>query len=79
MTACLKSLKRISLSTHNQQGASAPYLKEKPMNYCKECDGWGEVTVEVAKPHGFNRDVGYLDTDKQVCEACEGTGEQTNE
>ena len=44
------------------------------MNYCKECDGWGEVTVEVAKPHGFNRDCGYLDTDKQVCEACEGTG-----
>ena len=44
------------------------------MNYCKECDGWGEVTVEVAKPHGFNRDVGYLDTDKQKCEACEGTG-----
>ena len=44
------------------------------MNYCKECDGWGEVTVEVAKPHGFNRDVGYLDTDKQTCEACEGTG-----
>ena len=49
------------------------------MNYCKECDGWGEVTVEVAKPHGFNRDVGYLDTDKQTCEACKGTGEQTNE
>jgi len=49
------------------------------MNYCKECDGWGEVTVEVAKPHGFNRDCGYLDTDKQTCEACEGTGEQANE
>ena len=44
------------------------------MNYCKECDGWGEVTVEVAKPHGFKRDCGYLDTDKQTCEACEGTG-----
>ena len=44
------------------------------MNYCKECDGWGEVTVERAKPHGFNRDVGYKDTDKQTCEACEGTG-----
>ena len=43
-------------------------------DYCKECDGWGEVTVEVAKPHGFNRDVGYLDTDKQTCEACKGTG-----
>tara|TARA_B110000977_G_scaffold196368_1_gene276594 strand:- start:754 stop:969 length:216 start_codon:yes stop_codon:yes gene_type:complete len=42
---------------------------------CPECDGDGRVEVEFAVPHGFNRDVGYLDTRMEDCENCSGSGE----
>ena len=42
---------------------------------CPECQGSGTMEVEFARPHNFNRDVGYLDTRTEVCETCEGDGE----
>ena len=44
--------------------------------FCKECDGWGEIEVDSPRPHGFDRDVGYMDVDKIECPECEGTGEK---
>ena len=43
--------------------------------FCKECDGWGTIEVEVPRPHNVNRDVGFIDVDKIECPECEGTGE----
>jgi hypothetical protein len=42
---------------------------------CVECDGEGYIEYDVARPHNVNRDVGYLDTVKEVCEHCCGDGE----
>ena len=48
---------------------------ETPMrDVCPECDGKGEVEVEIARPQGFNRDIGYLDTAWETCEDCHGDG-----
>ena len=47
--------------------------------FCKECDGWGTIEVEVPLPHNVNRDVGFIDVDKIECPECEGTGEKEQE
>lgn len=41
---------------------------------CPECDGEGYVEFEVPRAHNFNRDVGYLDVDAEVCDTCAGDG-----
>lgn len=46
---------------------------------CPECDGDGYVEITVPRPHNFNRDVGYLDTEKRTCETCHGDGEVPDE
>jgi RecJ-like exonuclease len=51
-------------------------LQETPiMVPCPDCLGTGTVEVEFARPHGPDRDVGYLDTRTEVCETCSGDGE----
>ena len=46
-------------------------LQETPiMTPCPDCWGTGSIEVEFARPHNFNRDVGYLDTRTEVCETC---------
>ena len=47
--------------------------------FCKECDGWGTIEVEVPRLHNFDRDVGYLDVGKIECPECGGTGEMEKE
>ena len=42
---------------------------------CPECDGDGEVEIEVFIPQNFDRDVGYIDHKKVECPECYGTGE----
>ncbi len=42
---------------------------------CPDCDGDGEVEIEVFMPHNFDRDVGYIDHKKVECPECGGTGE----
>ena len=42
---------------------------------CPECNGKGEVEVDVPRPQSFSRDVGYIDTRWEVCEECLGNGE----
>jgi len=44
--------------------------------FCKECDGWGVITVDAPQPHNFNRDVGYMNAKMIECPECEGTGEK---
>ena len=48
-------------------------------DFCKECDGWGTIEVEVPRPHNVNRDVGFIDVDKIECPECGGTGEKEQE
>ena len=54
------------------------YNKEQEPRFtiCLECEGTGAAFIEVARPHNFNRDIGYLE--EQVieggCEECGGTG-----
>ena len=37
-------------------------LQETPiMVPCPDCLGTGDIEIEVYRPHGPNRDVGYLD------------------
>ena len=51
-------------------------LQETPiMSPCPDCFGEGTIEVEFARPHNFNRDVGYIDTETEVCETCNGDGE----
>ena len=48
---------------------------ETPMrDVCPECDGKGEIEVDVPRPHagGFNE--GYIDTAWGTCEDCQGDG-----
>ena len=52
---------------------------EPSRKFCKECDGWGTIEVEVPRPHNFNRDVGVIDVDKIECPECGGTGEKEQE
>ena len=55
------------------------YNKEQEPRFtiCLECEGTGAAFIEVARPHNFNRDIGYLE--EQVieggCEEYGGTGE----
>ena len=42
---------------------------------CPDCDGDGEVEIEVFMPQNFDRDVGYIDHKKVECPECYGTGE----
>ena len=42
---------------------------------CPECDGDGEVEIEVFIPQNFDRDVGYIDHKKVECPECYGSGE----
>jgi RecJ-like exonuclease len=42
---------------------------------CPDCLGIGTIELDVYRPHGPNRDVGYIDTRKVVCEMCQGDGE----
>ena len=42
---------------------------------CPDCDGEGEVEIEVFMPQNFDRDVGYIDHKKVECPECYGTGE----
>jgi len=42
---------------------------------CPECGGKGEYEVDVARPMGFGRDVGYLDSEWVDCDRCGGSGE----
>ncbi len=53
--------------------------QEQSRKVCEECDGWGAIEVDAPRPHGFNRDVGYMDVDKIECPECEGTGELESE
>ncbi len=41
---------------------------------CPDCDGDGEVEIEVFMPQNFDRDVGYIDHKKVECPECGGTG-----
>ena len=49
--------------------------QEPSRKVCEDCDGWGAIEVDAPRPHGFDRDVGYMDVDKIECPECEGTGE----
>ena len=42
---------------------------------CPDCIGIGTIELDVYRPHGPNRDIGYIDTRKVVCETCSGDGE----
>ena len=42
---------------------------------CPDCDGDGEVEIEVFMPQNFDRDVGYIDHKKVECPECGGSGE----
>jgi excinuclease UvrABC ATPase subunit len=41
---------------------------------CPECFGLGEVELNTFKPQSFSRDVGYIETNMESCEHCEGLG-----
>lgn len=41
---------------------------------CPECQGDGEFEVDVPKRMSFDRDIGYLDTEKVLCYMCDGSG-----
>ena len=41
---------------------------------CPECQGDGEFEVDVPKRMSFDRDIGYLDTEKVLCYMCDGRG-----
>ena len=51
-------------------------LQETPiMTPCPDCLGTGSVEYDIPRPHGPDRDVGYIDTETEVCETCSGDGE----
>ena len=43
--------------------------------FCEECNGTGRVEIEVARPHGFSRDIGVLDGKEIECSKCIGSGQ----
>lgn len=48
--------------------------KNKAPDFCKSCDGDGEIEVNVPRPHNFNRDIGVVDVKKVECSECRGSG-----
>lgn len=46
---------------------------------CPECNGELWIEQEVIKPHNFNRDVGFIDTEWMRCERCNQQGEIEDE
>ena len=42
---------------------------------CPECGGRGEIEVDIYRRQGFTRDIGYIDTEWQTCDVCDGDGE----
>ena len=44
---------------------------------CPECEGDGHIEYDVPRPQSFTRDVGYIDTMREVCPTCCGDGEIT--
>ena len=51
------------------------YEDESPRyKECDNCDGDGEVEIEVFMPQNFDRDVGYIDHQRVECGECYGTG-----
>jgi len=54
-------------------------LKMLKMIPCPDCDGEGRVEYDLPRPHGFGRDVGYIDTVMDDCETCSGHGELEEE
>ena len=42
---------------------------------CPDCHGDGYIVYNVPKRQDFNRDVGYLEQVREVCESCSGDGE----
>ena len=53
--------------------------KWQPENFCKECEGWGVITVDAPRPRNFNRDIGYISSKMIKCPECCGTGEKEKE
>ena len=51
------------------------YKMASNIQKCPDCDGDGEVEIEVPRPHNVNRDVGVLDAKNVECDECGGTGE----
>ena len=49
--------------------------QEPRTKVCEDCDGVGWVETEYARPQGFDRDIGCLDTRRVDCETCHGNGE----
>jgi DnaJ-class molecular chaperone len=49
--------------------------QEPRTTICLECEGDGEVEIEVFMPQNFDRDVGYIDHKKVECPECGGLGE----
>ena len=45
------------------------------MSPCPDCHGDGYIVYDVPKRQDFNRDVGYLEQVREVCESCLGDGE----
>ena len=41
---------------------------------CPQCNGAGECEVDYDMPHGFGRDVGYIETRIEECDWCNGSG-----
>ncbi len=42
---------------------------------CPDCDGDGYIEYDIAKPHNFHRDIGYIETVTETCPTCLGDGE----
>ena len=49
-------------------------MTSSPTKPCKECGGDGYIEYDVPRPHGFDRDVGCIDSATEVCEECQGIG-----
>ncbi len=49
-------------------------MTRSPTKPCKECGGDGYIEYDVPTPHGFDRDVGYIDSATEICEECQGLG-----
>jgi hypothetical protein len=54
-------------------GKMAEYAKPKGKN-CHACNGDGHIEYDVYKQANFNRDIGYIDTQRKICVVCNGGG-----